>query len=313
MKRYIVTGGAGFIGTHLVNRLIQEGYSVTVIDNLSTGGIENLNTESEFIKGDISELKDIEELPYGGVEGVFHLAAQSSGEISFEDPYADLKVNVGGTVLLLDWCKKQNISRFIFISSMGIYGQGGEVPLPENTPSNPKSFYGIGKLAAEHYVRTYGALGLDTIILRPFNVYGPMQNLNNMKQGMASIYMSFLLKNEPILVKGSLDRFRDQTYVVDVVEAIMCCMRNPASINQTYNIATGQKTTVGKLINTMLKISGKSIDNYPVQVTNGTPGDIFGIYADVSKVKRELGWSSRYSLEQGLKEMFEYYMEKMSD
>ncbi len=310
MKRYIVTGGAGFIGAHLTNRLIREGYAVTIIDNLSTGSIENLNTESEFIKGDISEPKDIEKLPFDGVEGVFHLAAQSSGEVSFEDPYADLKVNVGGTVLLLDWCRKHDIRRFIFISSMGVYSQGSEIPLPENAPSNPKSFYGIGKLAAEHYVRAYGVLGLNTTIIRPFNVYGPMQNLNNMKQGMASIYMSFLLKDEPILVKGSIDRFRDQTYVVDVVEAIMRCMRNPASVNQTYNIATGRKTTVRELINTMLNISGKSIDDYPVQVTNGTPGDIFGIYADVSKAERELGWSSCYGLEQGLKEMFKYYTEK---
>lgn len=310
MRRFIVTGGGGFLGTHLVNRLIQEGYAVTVIDNLSTGQVEKLNPKAFFLQGDVSKPESIRELSSEGVEGIFHLAAQTSGEISFENPYADLQANVGGTLLLLDWCKSHDIRRFIFTSSMGVYGTGSDLPLPESAPCRPKSFYGIGKLAAENYTNLYGTLGLETTILRLFNVYGPMQNMDNMKQGMVSIYMSYLLKNEPILVKGNLDRFRDQTYVADVVDAQMLCLEKPISIDQTYNIATGTKTTVRKLIDTMLKVSGKTPGRYPVKLVDGTPGDIFGSYADVTKAKKELGWSSRFSLEDGIREMYKYYTQE---
>jgi len=139
-----------------------------------------------------------------------------------------------------------------------------------------------------------------------------MQNIKNMKQGMASIYMSFLLKNEPILVKGSLDRFRDQTHVADLVEAMLLCLEKPVSINKTYNTATGRKTTVRELIKTMIKVAGKPKDSYPVKVVEGTPGDIFGSYADISKAKKELGWSCRRSLEEGLREMYDYHRGKVN-
>jgi len=312
VKRFIVTGGAGFMGTHLVNRLIQEGFRVSVIDNLFTASAKNLNPKADFIQDDISNPECISRLSHKDVKGIFHLAAQSSGEVSFENPYADFQINVGGTLLLLDWCKRHNIRRFIFTSSMGVYEANSDNPLPEDSPCKPKSFYGIGKLAAENYIRLYERFGLEPTILRPFNVYGPMQNINNMKQGMASIYMSFLLKNEPILVKGSLDRFRDQTYVTDLIDAMLLCLEKPVSINKTYNIATGRKTTVKELIDTMIKITQKPKDSYPIKVVDGTPGDVFGSYADVTKAKRELGWSSRWSLEEGLKEMYDYYRDKVN-
>lgn len=306
MKRYIVTGGAGFIGAHLANRLIRKGHSVTVFDNLSTSRIENINSGADFIQGDISRPEDIEKLPIEGVEGVFHLAAQSSGEKSFEDPYTDSQSNVGGTLLLLAWCLKHKVRRFIFTSTMGVYGMSCDYPLPETTECVPKSFYGIGKLAAENYVNLYGILGLDITILRPFNVYGPGQNMENMQQGMASIYMAYLLKDEPIIVKGNLDRFRDQTYIDDIIDAAILCLENPAAINQTYNIATGKKTTIRMLIDDMLRVSGKPGD-YPVTVSGGTDGDIFGCFADVSRSERELGWTSKYDLKTGLSKMYRYY------
>ena len=309
-ERLIVTGGAGFIGAHLVNRLIQEGFAVTVVDNLSTGSTGNVNPKADFMNGEILNPEFVKRLPSRNIKGLFHLAAQSSGEISFENPYADLQINVGSTLLLLDWCRKNDIRRFIFTSSMAVYGKEGDEPLSESTPCTPKSFYGIGKLAAENYIKFYGALGLEPTILRFFNVYGPMQNLNNLKQGMASIYMSYLLKGEPIPVKGRLDRFRDQTYVADAIDAAMLCLKDPVSINQTYNIATGTKTTVKELIDTRIRVSGNVPGSYPVKVMDGTPGDVFGSYADISKVKNELGWSSHWNLEEGLAEMYRYYMEK---
>lgn len=312
MKRYIVTGGAGFIGAHLTSRLVREGHHVTVIDNLSTSRIENITPGTDFIQGDVSNPEDIEKLPHEGVEGIFHLAAQSSGEKSFEDPHVDFQSNVGGTLLLLAWCLKHKVRRFIFTSTMGVYGRSSEHPFPETTECLPKSFYGIGKLSAENYVNLYGGLGLDITILRPFNVYGPGQNMENMKQGMASIYMSFVLTDKPITVKGSLDRFRDQTYVDDIINAMILCLEKPVSIGQTYNIATGSRTTVRRLIEGILKAGGKP-DDYPVVTAEGTPGDTFGCYADITKAQRELGWTSKFSLDTGLSKMYEFHKRDNSE
>lgn len=309
-ERFIVTGGAGFIGAHLVDKLIQEGFAVTVVDNLSTGSADNINPKADFINGEVSKPEFVKKLPSTDVRGIFHLAAQSSGEISFENPYLDFEINVASVVLLLDWCKQHDIRRFFFTSSMGVYGEeDSNRPLSETALCRPKSFYGVGKLAAENYIRLYGTLGIAATVFRLFNVYGPRQNMSNMKQGMASIYMSYVLKGEPILVKGSLDRFRDQTYVDDVIDAMMLCLKKEASINQVYNIATGRKATVSELINTILKISGKPKD-YPIKVASGTHGDIFGSYADASKAKEDLGWSSRWSLEDGIREMYRYFTQE---
>lgn len=313
IKRIIVTGGAGFIGAHLVDRLIGEDFSVTSLDNLLTGCVENLNPKAEFIQGSVSELNDIEKLPFKDVHAVIHLAAQSSGEASFEDPYKDFNTNVGGTLLLLEWCMRHGIKRFIFTSSMSVYGTSSDEALTEDIPCNPISFYGAGKLSAENYVRLFSGFGLETTILRLFNVYGSKQNLNNLKQGMASIYLAYLLKRQPILVKGSLERFRDQTHVSDVIDAIMLCLEKPVSVGKIYNIATGRKTTVRELIETMLRISGNSFEGYPVKVVEGTKGDIWGCYADVSKATRELGWHCRHTLESGLSEMYSFFNRRISN
>jgi len=309
MAKYIVTGGAGFIGAHLTKRLLNEGHSVVSVDSLSTGQTQNIDPKADFIEGDISDKRFVFSLPVEGVKGVFHLAAQSSGEISFENPLRDLEINAGGTLLLLDWCRKNRVPRFIFSSSMGVYGTESDKALSEDSPKSPKSFYGAAKLAAENYINIYSGLGVETTVIRLFNVYGPFQNMENTKQGMASIYMSYILKDEPITVKGSMDRFRDQTYIGDVIEGIISCLCNPVSIGKTYNIATGKKSTVRELLKAMLKASGKPAD-YPVKIIGGTPGDIFGCYADISKAKTELEWSPRYGLEDGLREMYRHYSVK---
>jgi UDP-glucose 4-epimerase len=312
MKKILITGGGGFIGSHLASRLISEGFAVVLVDNMLTGRNENLEPKAEYIEADISNPKDVQKIPHSEVSTVFHLAAQSSGEISFENPHADLQTNIGGTLLMLQWCKKHSIKRFIYTSSMAVYGTFSSVSLKEDAPCNPTSFYGVAKLASEHYIRLYASLGIASTIVRPFNVYGSRQNLDNMKQGMASIYLAYVLKGEPIIVKGSLDRFRDQTHVADVVDAMMLCLEKPIAIGKTYNIATGEKTTVRELIHTILKISGKSVNEYPLKVIGGTPGDIFGCYADIAKANTELGWKCRHTLESGLKEMYTYYVQKAS-
>ena len=312
MDRIIVTGGAGFIGTHLVKRLISNGYKVTILDNMSTALETNINRDADMIYGDVSNEKDLKRLPLENVCAVCHLAAQSSGEASFENPYLDFRTNVSGTFHMLEWCRAHNIDRFIFTSSMGVYGKNCDIALDENTPCSPCSNYGVSKLAAENYINYYSSFGMKNTVLRLFNVYGSKQNIGNKKQGMASIYLSFLLKNEPILVKGSMERFRDQTHVSDVVNAISLCINHQVSYGKTYNIATGEKTTVKTLVGSLINVFGESV-RYPVKKLEGTPGDIFGCYADVSRIRRELNWQCRHNLESGLKEMIEYFKGTKSD
>lgn len=306
MARVVVTGGAGFIGAHLVDRLIAEGHDVLVVDNLSTGLRDNVHPAARILEGSVADRVFVAGIPADGVDAVFHLAAQSSGEASFDNPFNDLQTNIAGTLLMLQWCMANSIRRFIYTSSMAVYGATSDTPLVEDFTCQPSSFYGVAKLASEHYVRLYAAQGLLTTIVRPFNVYGSRQNLGNMKQGMVSIYLAYLLRNEPIIVKGSPERFRDQTHVSDVVTALTVCLANPAAYSATFNIATGKKTTVAELLSALLTASGKPPD-YPITYAAGTPGDIFGCYADISRAHRLLGWAPRIVLAEGLSEMYNYF------
>ena len=307
MARILVTGGAGFIGSHLAKRLLAAGSEVVIVDNLSSGNKDNLPDGALFIEGDISDKELFERLPKGRWEGIMHLAAQSSGEVSFSDPLADLMVNTGSTLLLLDWSLRNNIEKFIYASSMSVYGPSDGKPISETYVCKPSSFYGASKLASEKYLNIYSELGIKTTALRFFNVYGPGQNLKNMKQGMASIYLSFILRNEPIEIKGSIDRFRDFVYVDDVVDAIELVYDNPKSSGKIYNIGTGKKTTVEELINELLAASNKE-STYPRFQSDDTPGDLFGLVADTTLITDDIGWSAKTELTDGIKKMVESYL-----
>ena len=199
-KSALVTGGAGFIGSHLARRLpLREGWGVEIVDNLSTGYRENVPGDATFIELDLSRNDLHQHLPAKRYDAVFHLAAQSSGEISFDDPSYDLRTNCQSTVLLLGWCKANGTTRFLYTSSMSIYGDQAVQPVPETAIPVPKSFYGIGKLASEAYTHVYGEFGIHSTSLRLFNVYGPGQNLANMRQGMVSIFLAYILKQELIV------------------------------------------------------------------------------------------------------------------
>ena len=299
----LVTGGAGFIGSHLARRLLRDGWQVDVVDNLSTGYRENVPSGAGFFELDVSR-NDLEaQLPARRYDAVFHLAAQSSGEISFDDPSYDLRTNCQSTLLLLGWCKQHGTRRFLFTSSMSIYGDQEVQPVAETATPVPKSFYGVGKLASEAYLRAYEPLGIHSTALRLFNVYGPGQNLANMRQGMVSIFLAYILKKQDLIVKGSPDRYRDIVYIDDVIAAYLACLDNPVTYGQTYNVATGQKTTVGGLIDAELRAFGYQPGEYPVKFTTGTPGDTFGIVADVTKLTADTGWAPRVDLSSGLETM----------
>ncbi len=306
MKKALVTGGAGFIGSHVARRLLKEDWNVYIVDNLSTGYKENIPQGCEFIEVDLSSDNFINALPDINFDAVFHLAAQSSGEISFDDPAYDLKTNCLSTVMLLKWCLDKGIKRFIYTSSMSIYGDQEVQPVAEDALAFPKSFYGIGKLASEKYIEIYSRMGINITSLRLFNVYGPGQNMENLRQGMVSIYMAYILNRQELPIKGVVERYRDFIYIDDVVEAYIACLNNPSTFNKSYNVATGVKTTVKELVNELVDVFGYSNSGYPIKYCAGTPGDTFGIYADISALKRDATWSPKVSLSEGLKRMADW-------
>lgn len=304
MRKILITGGAGFIGSNLAKKCIGEGDHVTIIDDLSTGGMSNVPDGAEFIAADISKKKTYKHLSRGSkFDCVLHLAAQSSGEISSERPDLDLMVNTLGTLLLLRWCRKQNIKRFLFASSMAVYGNPEMNPVPETAPLNPLSFYGISKMAGEQYVRYFSGEGMQTTVFRMFSVYGPGQDLGNLKQGMVSIFLADLLNREPVWVKGSRDRFRDFIYIDDVTDVWYRAISTDCTYGRTYNLATGRKTYVHELVSEEITALGLDPQTYPVRYEGSTPADQFGLYADITRIGKDLDWTPRYSLKDGLARM----------
>ncbi len=297
----IVTGGAGFIGSRIALRLIKEGYKVTVLDNLSTGRKENIPEGASFIKIDLGQQSDYSRLKNIACDAVFHLAGQSSGEDSFKSPLYDLQSHVLSTFYLLDWCKQKQVSRFIYASSMSIYGDPESLPVKESHPLQPKTYYAAGKISAEAYIKFFQTLGINTTIFRFFSVYGPGQNLENKNQGMVSIFLSYMLEQVPVYVKGSEKRFRDFVYIDDVVDAWLSSYRDPAAYGKIYNLASGKKTTVEALLNALKASFDYKV--YPIDYRDGTPGDQLGLVADISFITKELKWSPRIDLQAGLNSM----------
>lgn len=303
MSNFLVTGGAGFIGSYIAKRLINENNSVWIIDNLSTGFKENVPAEATFVYGNCQDPTILASLAKIKFDAIIHMAAQSSGEISFENPIYDLQANVESTLGLCDFALKNGCQRFIYASSMSIYGIVTELPVKEDHRCEPLSFYGVGKLASEKYLKIYEKKGLKPTILRFFNVYGPGQNMGNLKQGMVSIYLAQLLNDDKMTVKGSLDRFRDLIYIEDVVDAVMLSLKSAKAVDKIFNVGTGRRTTVKELLKKLMDLSEI---HKPIIEVGPTPGDQFGIYADVSKIKNELSFSPKYTLEEGLRPMIDW-------
>jgi UDP-glucose 4-epimerase len=311
--RAIVTGGAGFVGSHLVRRLLSEGWEVLAIDNLSSGHARNVPAECQFKWLDLTDEDCETELPKDGVDVVFHLASHVGQELSFERPLFDLKANAFSTMILLKWCLARGVKQFIFASTMNIYGdpEGDpeNVPVTEATPIKPPSPYSVGKIASEYLCHVYQAFGVNTTSLRLFNVYGPGQDMKNMKQGMVSIFMTYVARNEPVLVRGSKDRFRDFIFVSDVVDAFMRCVDERA-YGKVYNVSTGRKTHVWELLDGIVKAFGHEPGSYPITYGEGTPRDQFGIFGDSSLLQKDLSWKPQVELDEGLAMMARWVKEE---
>lgn len=307
-RSVLVTGGAGFIGAAIARELLVRGHSVVIADNLSTGRRENVPSSATFVEMNLADRAAYASLERYDFDTVFHLGAQSSGEASFADPWYDFNSHATATFLLLEDCRRRGVRRFLYASSMSVYGDPEYLPVDEAHPTRPKTFYAAGKLAAESYLRLFSTLGVVTTAFRMFSVYGPGQNLDNKMQGIASIYLSFILEGRPITVKGAKDRFRDLVYIDDVVAAWLAAWDNPAAHGQIYNLGTGAQTTVEALLQALTDSAGKP--DYPVEFAAGTPGDQHGLVANRAKLTRDLGWTPRVDLRTGISRMTQFHIER---
>ena len=302
-NKYLVTGAAGFIGAGIAKKLIEENNEVWTIDNLSTGFIENLPDKIKFIEGNCQDDKSIKKLMNTKFDAIIHFAGQSSGEISFDNPVNDLRTNCESTLKLIQYGLSNGCKRFIYASTMSVYGDVPDIPISEKNVCKPLSFYGIGKLASEHYLRIFRSKGLEPTTLRIFNVYGPGQNLSNLRQGMISIYLAQMLKNQKIIVKGSPNRFRDFIYIDDVVDLTIMIVNDNISIGKIYNIGTGRKTIVQDALSKLIKLYKKDIK---VEFAEPTLGDQSGIIANIQLLENDFEFEDLTDLDSGLKKMFSW-------
>jgi len=296
----LVTGGAGFIGSHLSRRLIAKGHQVTVVDNLSTGVRENVPAEADFIELDLTKPDSIQELPDQPFQVICHLAGQSSGEKSFDDPLYDFEANARSTLQLATWALKRAIPAFLYASSMGVYGQVSSQPVSESLAPQPISYYGASKRGAELLLEVAAQQGLRVVSFRMFNVYGPGQNLSNMKQGMVSIYLAYLLRGQPLIIKGSLERIRDLVYIDDVTAAWELALEK--QVQGVFNLGSGTGTSVRALVAALLSACGLD-PNYPIEQMESTLGDQFAMTADIKALHSALDWEPKISLSAGLERM----------
>ena len=306
MSSFLVTGAAGFIGSALSKRLKMNGHNVVTIDDLSTGYMDNIPKGVEFVKGDCADEKIYNRLENYSFDAIFHFAGQSSGEISFDNPSKDLETNTKSTLLLIEYALKIKCKRIIYASSMSVYGEHEDRPINEKDICSPVSFYGVGKLASENYLQIYKSYGIVFTSLRLFNVYGPGQNLANLRQGMVSIYSSYVWRKKPIIVKGSLKRFRNYQYIDDVIDILSkTILKKNLKKNEIFNLTTGKAVTVNSLIKKIIKINKKK--KYKVIVKKqGTPGDSFGWDASNKYLRSKFPKIKFTSLDEGLKKYFQW-------
>ena len=299
-KTVVVTGVAGFIGSRVAARMAAEGFEVVGVDDLSSGKQSNVPSSIDFIQGNLADTQTISKLPKSA-ELVLHLAGQSSGEMSFDDPVADLEKNTISTLNLIRYGIAVNASKLVYASSMSVYGNVPDAPISEDEHVAPLSCYGVGKLAAEKYLNVF-CKQLPSVSLRMFNVYGPGQDMTNLRQGMVSIYLAQALRSKHIVVKGSLDRFRDFIYIDDVVDAWFRVATLEDIGSNTINIAAGARTTVAQV----LEAVQSHVAGTTVEVTDSTPGDQNGIYADTTRMRSLLGMSDLVKLADGIKRFSDF-------
>ncbi len=295
-----VTGGAGFIGSWIAEALAKDN-TVKIIDNLHTGKSENIKEmDAKFVKADIRDSKAVfDALKDSDV--VFHQGANVQIQASIDDPGMDADINIGGTLNVLEACRKHDIKRLVFASSSAIYGNPEKVPVSEGQRPDPLSPYALSKLAGETYVRLYNQLyGIETVSLRYFNVYGPRQNPDSPYSGVISIFTKNVKLGKRLVVFGDGEQTRDFVNVKDVVSANILAAQSKDAVGKAFNIGTGKSISLNEMISVLKKISGKKLN-----VVHEKPrkGEVKHSRADIGLAKKILGYEPTIEFEDGLKEL----------
>jgi len=306
IMKVLVTGGAGFIGSHIVDSLVERGYDVVVVDNLVTGKKKNVNPEANFYKLDITSPKLIEIFVREQPDFVFHQAAQVNVRSSMKDPLYDAKINIIGSLNVLECCKKFKIKKIIYASSGGaVYGEPEYLPCDEKHPVKPISNYGVSKHVVEHYCYLYSMLyGVKFVSLRYSNVYGPRQDPMG-EAGVISIFIDRLLKGKRPIINGDGKQTRDFVFIEDVVNANLLALEKDIETNfPVFNISCNRELSINRLYQILRKLLNSDID-----VVHGPEikGEVKRIYLDNSLAKKILGWRPKYDIEKGLKKTIGFF------
>jgi nucleoside-diphosphate-sugar epimerase len=309
MATYLVTGGAGFIGSNIVDELLRRGESVRVLDDFSTGREENIRDfldKVKLIRGDIRDMDTVTGA-VKGVDYVVHQAALASVPRSIKNPSASNQVNVQGTLNLLEAARDHSVKRFVYASSSSVYGDSKELPKIETMCTNPKSPYAVTKLAGEWYCRVFGEIyDLPTVSLRYFNVFGPRQDPNSQYSAVIPIFVRGLLKNEAPTIFGDGEQSRDFTFVENVVQANLLACQAELPGGEFYNIACGDRFTLNELYDRLKKIIGSELEP-----EYGPPrqGDVKHSQASISAIEGALGYKPSVGFEEGLERTVKWYRE----
>ncbi len=307
MERYLVTGGAGFIGSHLVEALLRQGHTVLVLDNFDTGSrsnLEGMNGNLEVIEGTIENVETLRSVMHN-VDYVLHQAARGSVPRSIQDPVGTHDINLKGTLNVLMAARDAGVRRVVCASSSSVYGETVELPKKETMLPSPKSPYAISKLTLEHYCSVFHQVyGLETVSLRYFNIYGARQNPNLQYAAVIPIFITRMLKRIPCTIFGTGEQTRDFTYIGDCVQANLLACKSPNAPGKTYNIACGTQTSVNDLFGLIGEILGNSI---PPNYEALRPGDVLHSYADIHRAQAELNFHPKTSVAEGLKQTIEWY------
>ncbi len=305
-SKVLVTGGAGFIGSHMVDRLVNDGYDVRIIDDLSTGRIDNIQSllsagMVDFVKGDIRDAslvtKNVDD-----IDVVVHFAAVTSVPFSVKNPELTFDVNLLGTLNLIRACAQRDVGRFVFVSSCAVCGDPTSLPVREEHQTNPISPYAESKLIAERYCLGFQQRQLlRSVVLRFFNVYGPRQGMNDYS-GVITRFIDRVRQKEPLSIYGDGSQTRDFVSVHDVVEAVLASMKSSDSEGEVFNVGSGKPTSINELAKTILELAGVDLE---IQYEKARAGDIKDSYADISKAKKFLGYEPKVSLKDGLRVLLE--------
>lgn len=301
--KVLVTGGAGFIGSHIIERLVREGHEVKAYDNLTSGKRENLEHLADKVELVVADVRDAPQLDFyaAGCDVIFHEAAIVSVPYSVEHPQETHDVNIQGTLNVLAAAKKRGVKRVVFACSAAVYGDDPEMPKRESMRPAPMSPYGVEKLTSEHYLSIWSQLyGVETVSLRYFNVFGERQDPTSPYSGVISIFVDRALKGSGVTIFGDGGQYRDFVYVGNVVDANIRAATTPGVGGRSYNVGCGQKTTLLQLLDTIEKIVGSNVKR-----THAEPraGDIRESLADISKIRGELGYEPTVGVEEGLRRL----------